>query len=98
MPGCHGIDLLERVLRQHPDLPALVLTMHTDPSIARLALDARAQGYLTKDSSPDSLIDAVRHALARKNYVDPSLAALMVRDRRRSRASRPASGRSSLRW
>jgi len=79
MPGCNDIDLIERVVAAHPKLPILVLTMHADPHIARRALQAGALGYLTKDTSPELLIDAAHHVAAGRDYVDPSLSGALIR-------------------
>lgn len=79
MPGSSGVDVIERVVAAHPKLPVLVLTMHADPHIARRALEAGALGYLTKDISPELLIEAVYQVAARRSYVDPVLSAALIR-------------------
>jgi two-component system, NarL family, invasion response regulator UvrY len=79
MPGSSDVDLIERVVAAYPKLPILVLTMHADPHIARRALEAGALGYLTKDVSPELLIDAVHHVAAGRDYVDPSLSGALIR-------------------
>jgi len=79
MPGATDVDLIKRVVAAHPKVPVLVLTMHADPHIARRALEAGALGYLTKDASPELLVDAVHHVLAGRSYVDPSLSGALIR-------------------
>ena len=79
MPGCAGVDHIERVAAAHPKLPVLVLTMHADPHIARRALRAGALGYLTKDVSSEQLLDAIHRVAAGRGYVDPSLSAELIR-------------------
>jgi len=79
MPGSSDVDLIERIVAVHPTLPVLVLTMHADPHIALRALQAGAKGYLTKDISPELLIDAVHHVAAGRDYVDPSLSGALLR-------------------
>jgi DNA-binding NarL/FixJ family response regulator len=79
MPGCTDVDLIERIVKAHPHVPVLVLTMHADPYIARRALQAGAQGYLTKDISTELLMDAVHQVAAGRSYVDPSLSAALIR-------------------
>lgn len=79
MPGANDVDLIKRVVAGHPKLPVLVLTMHADPHIARRALEAGALGYLTKDASPELLVDAIHHVLAGRSYVDPSLSGALIR-------------------
>lgn len=79
MPGCTDVDLIERLVKAHPGLPLLVLTMHADPYIARRALQAGAMGYLTKDISTELLTEAVHQVAAGRSYVDPSLSAALIR-------------------
>jgi DNA-binding NarL/FixJ family response regulator len=79
MPGATDVDLIKRIVAAHPKVPVLVLTMHADPHIARRALEAGALGYLTKDASPELLVDAVHHVLAGRSYVDPSLSGALIR-------------------
>jgi DNA-binding NarL/FixJ family response regulator len=79
MPGATDVDLIKRIVAAHPRLPVLVLTMHADPHIARRALEAGALGYLTKDASPELLVDAVHHVIAGRSYVDPSLSGALIR-------------------
>ncbi len=73
MPDTHGPSLVTAVRRGHPDLPILVVTMHDTPAVVRAALQAGATGYVTKDSNPDRLIEAIRAVVAGRRYVDPSL-------------------------
>jgi DNA-binding NarL/FixJ family response regulator len=95
MPGTTDVELIRRVMAAHPALPVLVLSMHADVHIARRALEAGALGYLTKDSSPELLVDAVRHVLAGRSYVDPSLTGALLRaeSAASSAAAQPLSAR-----
>jgi DNA-binding NarL/FixJ family response regulator len=61
MPGVSGVELLQRLREEYPWLPVLVLTMHNDAAIAQRAMDVGAAGFLSKDSDPEALLDAVRH-------------------------------------
>jgi DNA-binding NarL/FixJ family response regulator len=79
MPGARDVDLIRRLAAANPGPPVLVLSMHADPHVARRALEAGALGYLTKDSSPELLVDAIRHVLAGRSYVDPSLSGALIR-------------------
>ncbi|MDH0867207.1 response regulator transcription factor [Mitsuaria sp. GD03876] len=81
MPGCTDVDLIERIRQAHADLPVLVLTMHADPHIASRAMEAGANGYLTKDISTELLIDALHQVAAGRAYVDPALSAALIRPR-----------------
>jgi DNA-binding NarL/FixJ family response regulator len=48
--------------------------MHNEPQVAARALKAGALGYITKDSSPDKLLNAVRAVANGNNFLDPALA------------------------
>ncbi len=80
MPGPNGIDLVKRVKTEHPDLPVLILSMHSESQIAARALKAGASGYITKDSEPEALIAAVRKVAAGGRYIEPALAEKLVFD------------------
>src|SRR5258706_11832854 len=60
MPGKSGLDILDELKRLRPKLPILLLSMHPEEQFARRALKAGAAGYLTKDSVPEELKEAVR--------------------------------------
>lgn len=77
MPGLSGDDLVARVRHRHPDLPVLVLSMHSSIQIARLALKAGASGYLTKDRDPEMLLSAIRRIANGGRFIDPLLAEQM---------------------
>jgi DNA-binding NarL/FixJ family response regulator len=55
LPGGNGLDLLAEVKRRRPDLPVLILTVHSEEQYAVRALRAGAAGYLTKESAPELL-------------------------------------------
>lgn len=74
MPGRSGLDLLIELKRERPNLPVLILSMHSEEQFAVRALKARAAGYITKQSAPKELINAIRKVHRGGKYVSPSLA------------------------
>ncbi len=74
LPGRNGIDILKQLKKERPRLPVLILTMHPEEQYAIRALKAGASGYLTKESTPDELITAIRKVSAGGKYVSSSLA------------------------
>jgi DNA-binding NarL/FixJ family response regulator len=74
MPGMGVVDLI-RTLRSVAHSPRiLVLSVHPERLYARRALQAGADGYLTKNHSPTALVDAIRHVHRGRKYVTPALA------------------------
>jgi DNA-binding NarL/FixJ family response regulator len=74
MPGTSGTQLIEQLHRRHPSLPLLILSMHDEPATVRRALQAGATGYITKESSPDTLHTAVRQVAAGERFIPPAVA------------------------
>jgi len=80
MPGRSGTDLIKCIRKSRPDLPLLVLSMHADCLVARRALMAGANGYLTKDSDPDTLLNAIRTVATGGRYIDYKIAEAIAFD------------------
>jgi two-component system invasion response regulator UvrY len=83
MPGKSGLDILEDLRRLRPKLPVLFLSMHPEEQYARRALKSGAVGYLTKDSIPEELKEAVRRILTGGRYVSATLAERLAFDLRK---------------
>lgn len=84
MPGPNGPELVKRVRAENAVLPILVLSMHGESQIAARAIKAGATGYLTKDSDPDMLLDAIRRCAAGRHFIEPELASRLVFESERS--------------
>jgi DNA-binding NarL/FixJ family response regulator len=78
LPGGNGLDLLQEVKRRRPDLPVLILTVHSEDQYAVRSLRAGASGYLTKDMAPEQLVEAVRKVYRGGRFVTPALAERLV--------------------
>ena len=82
LPGRSGLDLLEDLHRERPQLPVLILTVYSEEQYAVRALKSGAAGYLTKETVPERLVEAVRKVVQGGRYITPTLAerlASMVR-------------------
>jgi two-component system invasion response regulator UvrY len=69
LPGASGLDVLKEIRRDYPSLPVLVLSMHPAAQFARRALAAGASGYLTKDSAPTELVNAIEEIRRGHRYL-----------------------------
>ncbi|MFP1917577.1 response regulator [Lonsdalea quercina] len=78
MPGICGEELIIRVLAQYPRLPILVLSMYSEPQIARRVLKSGALGYITKDKDPEALLIAIRRVAQGARYIDQTIAEQIV--------------------
>jgi len=80
MPNKSGLDVLKELHAESPRLPVLVLSMHGEDQYAIRVLRAGAAGYLTKDSAPAKLVQAIRKVVRGGKYVSPTLAERLVFD------------------
>lgn len=75
MPGTSGLELLKQLNSLYPNLPVLVLSIHSEERFAIRALKAGAYGYLTKTSISDELIKAIRKIVTEnRKYITPEVA------------------------
>ena len=74
LPGKSGLEVLKELKAEWPRLPVLVVSAHPEDQFAVRALKAGAGGYMTKESAPEELANAVRKVLAGGRYVSPALA------------------------
>jgi DNA-binding NarL/FixJ family response regulator len=79
MPELNGIEALEELKKDNPDVRVVFLTMHRKLAYARQALDAGALGYVLKHSAPEELVLAVRAAAAGRVFITPAIAGDVLR-------------------
>jgi DNA-binding NarL/FixJ family response regulator len=73
LPELGGIELLRR-LRQTGGHPILVFSMHAELIYVTRALEAGAQGYISKNAAPAELMTAIRRVAAGGRYIESELA------------------------
>lgn len=71
MPGIDGFALLERLGRDHPDVPVIVMTAHSDLDNAVAAYQGGAFEYLPKPFDLDETIELVKKAARRNGRLTP---------------------------
>jgi two-component system response regulator NreC len=86
MPQGSSIPAIPRIRDASPGTRIVMLTVQTDPQLAREAFQAGATGYVLKEAARAELIQAVRLAAAGRTYLNPELGARLV-------AAVPGSGR-----
>ena len=81
LKSSHGIDLIKRVRERHPAAKMLVNSMYEEGVYAERALQAGAMGYVSKQTAPATLIEAIRTVLAGKIYLSPEMKERILRSR-----------------
>lgn len=81
MPGIGGVEATRRITHISPDTAVIGLTASGEEIFVQRLLQAGARGYLTKGSSYEEVIRAIRLVASGQRYVDPTLASgLLFRD------------------
>ncbi len=80
MPGRNGLEVLEGIKDLHPDLPVLILSVHSEEQYAVRMLRAGAAGYLTKFSAPRELVPAIQKVSQGRKYITAAVAEKMALD------------------
>jgi DNA-binding NarL/FixJ family response regulator len=78
MPGKNGIDILKLVRESFPKMGVLILSMYPEDQYALRALKAGAAGYLTKDSAPDRLVEAIQTVARGRRYITANVAEMLA--------------------
>ena len=73
-----GIEVIKAIRRDNKKLPILVLSMHPENLYAIRALKAGASGYITKSSSTQELVTAIRQVASNAKYVSTNVAELLA--------------------
>ena len=80
MPGRSGLDALKEIKKIRPNLPVLILSIHPEDEFATRVLRAGASGYMTKETAPDELVNAINKVVAGGKYVSAALAEKLASD------------------
>jgi DNA-binding NarL/FixJ family response regulator len=78
LPDRSGFDVLKQLKYEHPKLPVLILSAHSEDQYGLRLIKAGASGYLMKEGAPDELVKAIRKVNAGGKYVSASLAEKLV--------------------
>lgn len=73
LPDGSGLDMLDALRERHPGLPVIVLSMHHEAEYAQRCLALGARGYLSKNSAPEELEEAMSAVLDGGIFVSPAL-------------------------
>jgi DNA-binding NarL/FixJ family response regulator len=73
LPGLSGIDATRRIRAKIPDAIVLMLSMHSEDTLVRQALEAGARGYILKSALELDLVNAIKRVAEGHLVVDPQL-------------------------
>lgn len=75
----NGIGLIKEITIRHPKLRVLVLSMHEDSLYAERAIQAGANGYITKRETGGKVLTAIRQVLSGEVYIGDEMLPELLR-------------------
>jgi DNA-binding NarL/FixJ family response regulator len=73
LPGLGGLELLRRLVRTVPKVPVLIFSQHAEAIYATKALEAGAQGFVSKNALPEEFLEAIDAVLGGGIAVEKSI-------------------------
>jgi NarL family two-component system response regulator LiaR len=73
MPGMDGVSATRVIRERYPQTQVVALTSFDDKHLIQQAIQAGAMGYLLKNSSMQTLAEAIQAAYAGKSAISPEL-------------------------
>lgn len=89
MPGKSGIEVLKQIKEEKPKLPVLILSIYPEDQYAVRLIKSGAAGYMTKETAPMEVVEAVRRVASGKKYISPTVAEMLANDIRAPEEKRP---------
>lgn len=73
LPQINGIEAARRILQKRPETAILMLSMHSEDTLVRQALEAGAKGYVLKNAMDLDLVSAIKGVAEGKTVLDPQI-------------------------
>jgi DNA-binding NarL/FixJ family response regulator len=73
LPGMNGLQATRQIMADSPETVVLVLSMHSENTWVRQAIEAGAKGYVLKDALDLELGAAIRKIAAGETVFDPKV-------------------------
>jgi DNA-binding NarL/FixJ family response regulator len=77
MPGMNGIEATREILKDHPEIGILMITMIDDDTVFQ-AMQAGARGYLLKGADPEETVRAIRSVASGEAIFSPKIAERLI--------------------
>jgi two-component system, NarL family, invasion response regulator UvrY len=69
LPGGSGLDAMPLIRKFSPGTKVIAVSMHSQPAYAKKMLQLGAKGYVTKNSSPEEMFQAIDSVLEGKTFI-----------------------------
>jgi len=74
LPEFSGIEAMRKIRAVWPEARILMLSMHSEDTLVKQALEAGARGYILKNAMDLDLVSAIKKVAEGKTVLDPQIA------------------------
>jgi len=78
MPRMGGLEATAEIVKRHPDVKILILSMYDDDEYVEQIIQAGASGYVIKRAAAEDLVRAIREVHRGSSFLYPSIAAKLI--------------------
>lgn len=89
MPIMDGLTTLPEIKKLYPDVKVIMLSMHNDHSMITRMMEIGANSYLTKDSDPETIYQAIRTCYSEDFFFNDLTNKALLNGLRNKRAPEP---------
>ncbi len=90
MPRLGGIPATRRICAELPDTQVIILTTYDTDDLVFEGIKAGAKGYLLKDATSETLLEAIRGVMRGESQLDPGVARKVLNEFQRLASQAPA--------
>lgn len=80
LPELNGVDTTRKILKAHPRLKVVALTIYNDRQYVLDMFEAGAVGYVPKEVAPEELLHAIRAVMAGRLYLSPLVTDVIIEE------------------
>ncbi|MGB2626453.1 MAG: response regulator transcription factor, partial [Candidatus Acidiferrum sp.] len=73
LPQMNGIEATRQILQKLPNTAILMLSMHSEDTLVKQAIEAGARGYILKNAMDLDLVNAIKQVADGKTVLDPQI-------------------------
>ena len=85
MKGMSGIETTQQIMKDHPQLRVLALTMHNDYQHIKSMMDAGASGYVLKSCDEEEVVGAINSVINDEIYYSKEVAQTVMNNMAKKR-------------
>ncbi|HHJ20458.1 MAG TPA: response regulator [Gammaproteobacteria bacterium] len=72
--GLGSFEAIDQIRMNHPKIGIVIMLIHSNGPFPKRLLETGATGFISKNTSPEDMVNAIRHVAQREKYISPEIA------------------------